>query len=63
MPKLKKGEIISKNCPDCGTKLQIRQNNTTGDLFIGCPNWPKCTHTEELSQEFIMKAEGQPSMF
>lgn len=59
------GNSIEKSCPNCGvsTRLIIRKNRARGNYFVGCPNWPDCDHTEGLSEERKMRAEGHPTMF
>ena len=41
---LKEKQSNDKNepCPDCGAKLLLRINKTTGERFIGCSKYPDC---------------------
>ena len=36
---------IDRECPECFNPLRIVLNNTTGDFFIGCSNYPDCHYT------------------
>ncbi len=49
---------IDKRCPDCGDHLVVRENRQNGSEFIGCSNWPRCTHTEELPERLRLIAMG-----
>ncbi len=33
-------------CPKCRSELIIKENKFTGDVFLGCSQFPKCTHTQ-----------------
>lgn len=35
-------------CPKCGCDLVERSSKQTGDIFIGCSNFPRCRYTKEL---------------
>ncbi|MBR9683871.1 DNA topoisomerase I [Candidatus Woesearchaeota archaeon] len=37
---------VTRNCPKCGTQLVIRKSFY--NVFLGCPNFPKCRHMENL---------------
>jgi DNA topoisomerase-1 len=58
---MKTGErTVSKLCPECGKRLVIRTNRETGREFLGCSQWPQCTHTEPLPQDIVMRRAGAP---
>jgi very-short-patch-repair endonuclease len=38
---------VAPNCPKCDTVLVVRKSKT-GERFYGCPNFPRCKHTEVL---------------
>jgi len=46
--------ITSKICPSCGSVLVIRTNKFSGKQFVGCSEYPKCKHAEELPEDIIM---------
>lgn len=35
-------------CRECGKPMVIRTNRENGSEFMGCSNWPRCTHSEPL---------------
>lgn len=35
-------------CPECGGKLVIRNNRSDGSQFLGCENYPACSHTKSV---------------
>jgi len=43
--------------------LLVKMNRHTGAKFLGCPNWPECSHTQPVPQTWIMRALGQPELF
>lgn len=47
-------------CPQCElpVKLIVRTNRTNGSQFLGCPNWPKCRHTQGIPTDLIMRLQG-----
>jgi len=49
MEKVKKEIMTEEVCPECGSKLVIRQGRY-GD-FIACSNYPKCKFTKNLPAE------------
>ena len=49
-------------CSDCGQSMVVRHNRTTGEPFIGCAAWPRCSHTEPLSEYFVKVARGDPRL-
>ena len=62
---LKPGTAVSIACPNCGpsTQLVIRENNYTGAMFLACPNYPACQHTQEIPESLNMQASGQKTLF
>jgi len=34
------------DCPECGSKLLIREGRS--GKFLGCSGYPKCRHTDEV---------------
>jgi len=51
-------------CPRCkaegrgAVKLIVRTNRQNDSQFLGCPNWPNCTHTESIPEWIKMEAAG-----
>ena len=39
----------NKKCPECGGNLIVRKGRY--GLFLGCSNYPKCTHIEKLNKK------------
>jgi len=35
-------------CKRCGSSMIKRQNNKTGEAFLGCSKYPKCKNTEQI---------------
>jgi ssDNA-binding Zn-finger/Zn-ribbon topoisomerase 1 len=52
-------------CPQCNPprKLIVKTNRNNGNQFLGCPNYPDCKYTRGIPEEWIMRANGQPSLF
>jgi len=50
-------------CPECGQKLIIKTNRHTDHQFLGCPNFPECTYTRGIPEEWKMREQGQPGLF
>jgi ssDNA-binding Zn-finger/Zn-ribbon topoisomerase 1 len=52
-------------CPKCDqhTKLIVKTNRVNSNQFLGCPNWPDCSYTQEIPEAWIMRAQGQPTLF
>ncbi|GJM39788.1 MAG: DNA topoisomerase 1 [Ardenticatenaceae bacterium] len=42
----KEVELVGRECPECGNDLLYREGRY--GRFIGCSNFPKCRHTEQL---------------
>ena len=62
---LKPGTAVSIACPNCGpaTQLVVRENNYTGAMFLACPNYPACQHTQEIPESINLIASGQKTLF
>jgi len=52
-------------CPECTPprKLIVKTNRNNGNQFLGCPNYPDCNYTRGIPEAWIMRANGQPSLF
>ncbi len=48
----------TKICPECGKDLVIRTNKATRERFLGCSQWPQCTHTEPLPEDVRLRLVG-----
>lgn len=62
-PKL---EIPCPECRDNGrgiVHLVIRVNRKSGHDFLGCPQWPECSHTQPVPEYLKMIQAGQPTLF
>lgn len=55
-----KGRSVAATCAECGvgTSLIIQINGRTGKPFLGCPNWPDCKYTKEVSIDIEMELAG-----
>lgn len=49
---------LTRSCPKCGRKLVIRRVKQTGERFVGCEQWPRCTFTEPLPAAYAMLEAG-----
>ena len=55
---------LAETCPECGARLTKRhQKNDKRKRFIGCTRYPECSFTKPMSQETIMREQGQPELF
>lgn len=54
---------IIKYCPRCGAALAERTNRQTGETFLGCTQYPLCTHTEPIPESVKLRRAGQKGMF
>jgi ssDNA-binding Zn-finger/Zn-ribbon topoisomerase 1 len=54
----------ARKCPKdgCPGTLVVRTNRDDNSLFLGCSEWPRCTHTEPLPQDQVMKAIRAPML-
>ena len=53
---------VKKTCPVCAQPLVVRRNKTTGHEFLGCSEWPGCTHTEPLPTDALLRRRGAPTL-
>lgn len=44
----------ARNCPECGQPLTVRTGGNGGEDFLGCSDWPRCQHTEDLPEDVHM---------
>jgi len=44
-------EPTDKLCSECGSQMNKKTNNETGQSFLGCSNYPKCKHTESIAED------------
>ena len=69
MKTLPNGTSVKIYCETCqeegrgAVDMIVRTNKTNHTQFLGCPNWPKCTYTEEISMAIKMRLQGQPELF
>ncbi|MFV0479136.1 MAG: type I DNA topoisomerase [Anaerorhabdus sp.] len=49
-PEKEKAEPSGKMCPECGGELMKRKSRY-GNYFLGCGNFPKCRHIENIPGE------------
>jgi ssDNA-binding Zn-finger/Zn-ribbon topoisomerase 1 len=52
-------------CPYCvpPRSLIVKTNHLTDHQFLGCPNYPECTFTRSIPEEWKMRAAGQKGLF
>ena len=56
-------------CPKCRedgrgfVTLIVKSNRHNDNQFLGCPQWPDCDHTEEITEEMRMRLHGAPTLF
>ena len=41
-----------RKCPDCGGPLRLKKGKS-GRFFLGCTNYPNCSHTEWVTEEMV----------
>lgn len=34
------------SCRDCGTAMRLNRNRQSGELFLGCRDYPRCSYSE-----------------
>ncbi len=49
-----KDEEVGRECPECKHPLVYKKAKRGGSVFIGCSNWPACTHLEPLEKPKIL---------
>ncbi|WP_372603315.1 NERD domain-containing protein [Actibacterium sp.] len=42
-------DTATTTCPRCGSKMVKRTNRKTGDVFLGCANFPRCKGTRKAT--------------
>jgi len=42
----------TKTCPQCGSPMTQRKNKA-GQTFWGCTQYPKCDHTETITEKYL----------
>ena len=52
-----KGTRVNRYCPD-GHQFVVRMNSRDGSLFLGCSEYPRCTHTDEIPAAVWMQLHG-----
>ncbi len=52
--------LIHKPCPEpvCKGELVVKVNRETGHRFLGCSEWPRCPHCEEVPEYLRLLAAG-----
>lgn len=53
---------IKKACPQCGQDLLVRTNNEIQEEFLGCSQYPECTHTEPLPTDVLLRRQGAATL-
>jgi ssDNA-binding Zn-finger/Zn-ribbon topoisomerase 1 len=62
--KFPNGAVSGVNCPNCfPEKFVVRTNRENDSQFLGCPNYPQCTETAPIPEEWIMRQNGQKELF
>ena len=58
--KLKVNSQVSSTCPHCGpsVKLIVKESTINGSQFLGCPNFPNCRYTQEISEATRLELAG-----
>jgi ssDNA-binding Zn-finger/Zn-ribbon topoisomerase 1 len=49
-------------CKECDGFLIVRQNKTSGGLFFGCSNFPRCRFTRYVSEFYHMVKMDHPQL-
>jgi ssDNA-binding Zn-finger/Zn-ribbon topoisomerase 1 len=44
---MKNDDITIWDCPKCGKGKLIKRKSKTGNNFLGCTEYPKCTYTQK----------------
>jgi len=53
---------VQRYCPKCGKIMWLKKQKETGQLFVGCSQWPDCTYTEPLPEDQYLKAIRAPKL-
>lgn len=56
------GVSVMKCCPVCGNPLRERVHSTNGARFLGCSQFPTCTHREPLPESVRLRRDGQAEL-
>lgn len=51
-----------RKCPACKNHLVVRDSNRAGNKFLGCSQYPTCTHTEPSNVSCDENPELFPSL-
>lgn len=43
--------MTNATCPDCDGPMKERTNRSTGEIFLGCSDFPKCRGTRPLDED------------
>lgn len=65
-PNNMKTGIFCPVCPEHGrgqVNLIVKTNKHNENQFLGCPKWPLCGHTQEITEEMRMRLSGAPTLF
>lgn len=46
-------------CPDCGGPMVSRKNNSTGQRFWGCKEYPKCRGARNIDGEVVTRQSAR----
>ena len=62
----KRDETGKPKCSVCSSTMVIRSSNSTGELFWGCPKYPKCKCSfpfteEDFEREYGKEPEKDPN--
>jgi len=51
---------VSVTCPNCGptVKMIIKESSINGLQFLGCPNFPICRYTQEITEDLRLNLSG-----
>lgn len=54
---------VTIHCPDCPSgQLVERFNTKNGSRFLGCDQYPTCTHSEPLPAYIELIRQGAPKL-
>lgn len=51
---------VSVTCKVCGptVKMIVKESSINGMQFLGCPNYPNCRYTEEITEDIKLELAG-----
>lgn len=59
----RQGNEPTKACPRCDNGWLLARTNThSGGQFLGCTNYPTCRHSEDVPENYRMRAMGHPEL-